>query len=250
MKVFCVSGYHHTGKTTVVISLIKALRGRGYTVSTIKDIHNEQFTMETEGSNTWQHWEASDNLVFARGLKETYLIWHKRLTLEEMLKKLDSDFVIIEGMKSLPLPKIICAENDSQLNELVDDTVFAVSGKFANKPENEYKQLPVLHHERDISTLTDLVIEKVLPILPYVDPECCDFCGLNCAEFTKALLKGERKRGECIDALQERLHLKINGKEIPMVQYVEKTLRDVITAYINNLKGIEKGEVEIAFNSE
>ena len=47
MKVFSVAGFHHTGKTTLVVELIKELRRRGFSVTSIKDIHNENFTMGT-----------------------------------------------------------------------------------------------------------------------------------------------------------------------------------------------------------
>ncbi len=97
MKVFSVAGYHRTGKTTVVVNLIKELKSRGHKVVSIKDIHNDDFTMEKEGSNSWKHWQASDDVVIARGLNETYQIWHRKLSLNEMLEHLSADFVVVEG---------------------------------------------------------------------------------------------------------------------------------------------------------
>jgi len=49
MKVLSVAGYHHTGKTTTTVELIKELKKRGYKVASIKDIHAENFTMEKIG---------------------------------------------------------------------------------------------------------------------------------------------------------------------------------------------------------
>ena len=156
MKVFSVAGFHRTGKTTVVVNLIKELKNRGYKVVSIKDIHNEDFTMEKKDSNSWKHWQASEDVVIARGLKETYQIWHRKLNLNEMLEHLSADFVVVEGMESAPLPKIICAENKEQLDELVDGTVFAISGKFADS-ENKFNDLTVLNSKQDIIKLADLV---------------------------------------------------------------------------------------------
>ena len=121
MKVLSVAGYHHSGKTTAVVSIIKELKKRGYKVQSIKDIHYEDFTMETPTSNSWKHWQASDDTVIARGLNETYKIWHRHLGLPEMLLEMQADYVIVEGMKTAALPRIICAKDDEQLAELVND---------------------------------------------------------------------------------------------------------------------------------
>jgi molybdopterin-guanine dinucleotide biosynthesis adapter protein len=143
MKVLSIAGFSQTGKTTLTVNLIKELRKRGYTVSSIKDIHFDEFTMETPGSNTWKHWEASDETVFAHSQKETYQIWHHALSLKEMLEHMRTEYVIVEGMKEAPLPRIICAETEEDLAKLVDETVIAISGKIADKMK-EYKDLPIL----------------------------------------------------------------------------------------------------------
>src|SRR6056297_2472352 len=97
MKVLSVGGFSQSGKTTTVINLTKELKKRGYRVVTIKDIHFQNFTMETEGSDSWKHWQASEDVVFARGQEETYQIWHKKLSLREMLEHLSADYVMVEG---------------------------------------------------------------------------------------------------------------------------------------------------------
>ena len=62
--------------------------------------HNENFTMEKKGSNSWKHIQAGSNTVIARGINETYQIWNRQLSLNEMLSHLKSDYVVVEGMKS------------------------------------------------------------------------------------------------------------------------------------------------------
>ncbi len=241
MKVVSVAGYHHTGKTTVAVNLIKELRKRGYTVSSIKDIHSEKFSMEKEGSNSWKHWEASQDTVFARGLNETYQIWHEHLSLQQMLSKLETDWVVVEGMKTAALPRIICAQDTSQLVELLDDTVFAISGKFAND-EKKYKNLTVFDAEKEISAFTDLVEEKVFDVLPLPKNECCGECGMSCYEMVGAILNGRRNREDCRMDNDTKFELLINDDEIKLVPYVQRTLRDVIIAYLQNLKGFKKGK--------
>jgi len=242
MRVFSVSGFHHTGKTTVVSALAGELRRRGHRVQSIKDIHNETCTMETTGSNSWRHWEATGETVIARGLAETYQVWHRQLDLSEMLSRLDADFVIVEGMHEAPLPRIITAETTSQLDEMLDDTVFAISG-IISETLGEYRELPVLHSERGLRDLADLVEARVFPMLPLVVDDCCRRCGLTCRGLTEAILRGERRRSDCVLDHFDRLILTLDGEEITIVPFVQETLRDIVLGYCRHLKGFRSGEL-------
>lgn len=248
MKVFSVSGLHHTGKTTTVIQLMNELRRRGYTVQSIKDIHSDKFTMEKVESNSWKHWKASNNIVIARGLNETYQIWHKKLTLNEMLKHLDADYVIVEGMKKAAIPKIFCAKSKSQLDEYVDDTVFSISGVYAND-NNKYRNLPVLDSTKDIIQLTDLVERKVFEVLPLAKPECCSECGFSCYAMVGKILTEEKSRDDCKTDRNLEVEVRFNHELINIVPYVQSTIKDVIKALTKNLKGYSKGDrIDITIN--
>lgn len=241
MKVFSVAGYHHTGKTTVSVELIKELRKRGFEVTSIKDIHNEDFTMEKKGSNSWKHAQASGDTVIARGISETYQIWNRQLSLNEMLSHLKSDYVVVEGMKNVALPRIICATNKKQLEELVDGTVFAISGKYADD-HDKYNDIKVFRSKDQINELTDLVIEKVFHVLPLPKPECCSECGMNCREMVSGILAGRNSREDCKTDRNLDIQIEIAGKDINIVPYVQNTLKDIIKAYVKNLKGYQIGD--------
>ncbi|MFO7659707.1 MAG: molybdopterin-guanine dinucleotide biosynthesis protein B [Candidatus Cloacimonadaceae bacterium] len=245
MKAFAVIGYHHSGKTTVVTSLVKALTEKGYKVATIKDIHNEDYRVDTEGKNTWQHIQAGAVMTFARGLHDSALIFPQPLSLKEMTALIQCDYLIIEGMKSAPVPKILCAESAEQLEELYDDTVFAVSGKLANG-KTEWQEPPLLDVATDLDKLTDLVEKKVFDLLPDSDPDCCSACGLNCYEMVKAILKGERLRTDCKTDSAQQVSLAIDGKPVVIVPFVQNLLKDVLLGFISNLKDINpQGNIKI-----
>ncbi len=249
MKVLSIAGYHHTGKTTVAENLIKELRRRDFTVQSIKDIHNEQFTMEREGSNSWRHWEAGSEVVFARGLNETYQVWHSQLTLKEMLERLDADYVIVEGMKEEPLPRIICAETFEQIDELLDGTVVAISGKVSNNYDT-YKGVPILHPVKDIKKIADIVIANVFKVLPMSDDSCCTACGSTCRDAVTRILSGEMKRTDCVAESDRKISIRIGDKDISMVPFVQDIIYDAIYGMVKNLKGFSQNEIQIVMKPE
>lgn len=245
MKAFAVIGYHHTGKTTLVNGLIKSLVSRGYKVATIKDIHHEQYKADIAGKNSWQHIQSGSQLTFARGLYDTALIFPKPLTLREMVSFLSCDYLIIEGMKDAPVPKILCAESEVQLEELYDDTVIAVSGKIAEQGLN-WQEPKLFNTEIDTESLTELIIAKVFEILPDNDSACCSECGMTCYEMAAAILSGEKKRSDCKTDGKTQINLSVDGKNIKLVPFVQNLFRDILLSFIGNLKDVNpQGNITI-----
>lgn len=239
MRVVSIIGYHRTGKTTTVVNLISELRKKGFSVSSVKDIHQDGFTMEKKGSNSWLHLEASESTVFARSHDETYQIWRKQLSLKEMLERINTDWFVLEGMKNEPVPKIVCAESIEQLDELVDDSVIAISGKISDQM-HLYKGLPIISNITEMAQLTEIVISKCFEVLPLSDPECCSFCGLTCDGMCKAILKGVKTRDDCRSSKRKKLTLSINDSPIDIVPFVENTLEGILRGYLSNLKGYKE----------
>ncbi len=239
MKAIAVIGYHHTGKTTAVCTLISALTQKGYSVSSIKDIHAESYRADTEGSNSFKHAAAGSEAVWARGLKDNALIIPGRIELPQMLTHLSSDYLIIEGMKTAPVPKIVCAETESQLDELIDETCIGISGLIADRLES-YKGLPVFCLQKNMDAFVSKVLDRAFPILPASDPDCCSACGKDCYSMACDIVQGRSQRSDCVQDSASELLLKVNGKEITIVPFVQKLLRDSILSFVHNLKGVDK----------
>ncbi|MCB5230737.1 MAG: molybdopterin-guanine dinucleotide biosynthesis protein B [Candidatus Cloacimonas sp.] len=244
MRVISVGGYTKTGKTSTTTLIISELKKRGYTVSSIKDIHFEAFTMEREGSDSWQHRDAGAEAVIARGLKETFYIRPKKMPLSDMLAMFDTDWVVIEGMKREPLPKIIAAESIEQLEELVDKNTFCITGKIS-KELKEFKGVPVLDNFEQADEIMKLVEEKVFEVLPLADEECCTECGFSCFDMVGEILAGRMKREDCKTDHKQDIKLYVAGKEITIVPFVQRILKTMVTGFVSNLHGYKEGEIEI-----
>lgn len=216
MKVFSVIGISKSGKTTTIENIIKELKKRNYTVGSVKEIHFEKFKIDTEGSNTYRHKEAGSQLVTARGIFETDVLFQRKLSINEILSFYNHDFVILEGVSDTCAPKIVTAHNVEGILEKMDETTFAISGQISDRLL-EYEGIPVINSLTNIEKLVDLIEEKVF----------------------------EAERRDC--ALTDKnITLKIEGKEIAMVPFVQSVLINTIEGIAKELHGYtENGDIEI-----
>ncbi|MDP3114798.1 MAG: molybdopterin-guanine dinucleotide biosynthesis protein B [Candidatus Cloacimonadaceae bacterium] len=238
MKAIGIVGYHHTGKTTMAVAVIRELTQRGYKVASIKDIHNESYRADSEGSNSWKHAKAGATQVFARGLQDSALILTPSPDLKDIIPLLTADFLVIEGMKHAALPKIVCAETTGQLDELIDETTIGISGKIASELES-YHNLPVYCLQNNLEQLINDILTKTFEILPQSDPDCCSACGKSCFDLAADIVQGRAKREDCVLDGKKRLRLYVNDREIVIVPFVQNMLKDVISAMTDNLNGID-----------
>lgn len=218
MKVLTVVGIHHTGKTTIVEKITEELRRRGYTVGTVKEIHFEDFAIDTEGTNTHRHKMAGSQLVTARGLYETDILFQEKLSMDRILKFYDHDYVILEGVTDIKVPKIISATTEEEVLERLDENTIAISGKISNRLK-EFKGLPVINPIENTKELVDLIEEKVEDYIkePY------------------------------------NIKLQIGERDIEMVPFVKNILVNVVLGLVKELKGYEEGKdikIHLSVNRE
>ncbi|MCK4260368.1 MAG: molybdopterin-guanine dinucleotide biosynthesis protein MobB [Halanaerobiales bacterium] len=249
MKVFSVFGISGTGKTTTIENIIRELKKRRYSVGSVKEIHFEEFAIDLTGSNTDRHRKAGSELVTARGFHETDILYPEKLSIDEILSHYHHDYVVLEGVIDRSFPRIITASTIEEIDERIDGYVFAISGRIANEL-SEYRGLPVINSMTDVDVLVDLIEEKVFHKLPDFPAKCCKACGLDCRELGIKILKGEAKREDCVIS-KGNVKLFIDQKEVEMVSFVQRILRNAVLGVVKELDGYKPGvniEVKIDGN--
>lgn len=161
MKVFSVIGISKSGKTSTIEAVVNELRRRSYSVGSVKDIHFAGFAMDQPGTNTYRHKMAGAQLVTARGLSETDIMFQKRLSLTEILRFYEHDFVVLEGAYDFLGPGLIAAIETEEIDARIRETVFAVVGQISNRL-TEYRGLPVINAMTEPARLVDF-IEQCVP---------------------------------------------------------------------------------------
>jgi molybdopterin-guanine dinucleotide biosynthesis protein B len=163
MKIVAVYGSSKSGKTTTIVEIVKELRLRGYLVATIKNIHANDFVFDTVGKDTWRHWKAGAEVVGLRAPTESILMIKRSMTLDELIRHIHSDYLVLEGFRGTALPKILCARDEKDVEGELQDTVFCISGAVSAQL-SVYKGIPVINALLNAAELVDLVERRSLKL--------------------------------------------------------------------------------------
>lgn len=162
MKIFTIIGYTNSGKTSTLIEIIKELGNRGYNVNSAKHVHLANFSIDTEGKDSWKHREAGASIIAVRGDSETAIIYKKLLNVMELLPHFSGDFLALEGFSDEKLvPKILCSINLADLEERFDETVFAISGIISAEIK-EFKGIKAINGLTNLKELVDLIEKNAI----------------------------------------------------------------------------------------
>ena len=110
MRVFGIAGFKNSGKTTLIVALLRELTARGYKIATVKHAHHD-FDIDHPGKDSHQHREAGANEVIVASsrrwahIKE--LVDEPEPDLADLLKHVgDVDLILVEGYKHGDHPRL------------------------------------------------------------------------------------------------------------------------------------------------
>ncbi len=210
LPILCIVGASNSGKTTHLEKLIPALSRRGYRIGTVKhDVHG--FEMDREGKDTWRHRKAGAGTIAISSPSQVASIRQvdAEMALEELVGRYfwSEDLLITEGFKRSRFPKI---------------EVF----RKAIEPQ------PICRSEDNrIAVVTDDAVEVDVPVFRFdqVDP---------LADFIEARYLRDRKA--------HRVTVLLDGKKLPMNDFVRDFLAGGIHGMLSSLRGWEDpGKIDI-----
>ena len=109
-RVFGITGWKNSGKTTLTEQLVAELTARGWRVSTVKHAHHA-FDIDREGTDSFRHRQAgAGEVAIVSGVR--WALMHElrgeeEPRMEEVIARLGPcDLVLVEGYKREAHPKI------------------------------------------------------------------------------------------------------------------------------------------------
>jgi len=225
--IVAVVGSSEAGKTTAIEVIIKGLTEKGYTVASAKRIPEPEFTIDTEGKDTWRHAKAGASAVLSVAPKELAFIKKtntKNYSLTQLIAEIpdETDIIIIEGFKNLVgqdmnIPKIVATKTAGETLAALKryKNILAFIGHKLD--EKAVAEIPFVDIRKESEKLVELINKKVA-----------------------VLVERKRKR-------EEKITIKVDEKLLPLGDFVQDIIRNTILAMISSLKGVEiRGEEKVS----
>ncbi len=198
-----ICGASNSGKTTLVVELIRRLTARGLRVGTVKADGHGKAERAVEGKDSTLHTRAGARrtVLLSPGLASTFetpSLQHVHAVDERFA---DCDLVLLEGFKDSPLPKIEAVRRETGSQPLVP----------LKELRAVYGDVPVegIRNFRDPSEVEKFILDEILPG----------------GSRTPAVV------------------LRVNGKRIPLKEHLQEIVAGAVSGTIGSLKGCEDAAV-------
>jgi len=225
--IVAIVGSSNSGKTTALEAIIKGLTKKGYTVASAKRIPEPEFTIDTEGKDTWRHAKAGASTILSVAPNELTTIKKvdtKKYTLEQLISEIpdQTDIIIVEGFKSLvgedmTIPKIVATKTDNEISAALEryKNIIAFIGHIPDRKVET--DIPFVDAINETEKLVELVNKKVA-----------------------VLVERKRKR-------EEKITIQIDEQILPLGDFVQDIIRNSVLAMVSSLKGVKiKGEEKVS----
>ncbi len=201
IPIVSIVGKSNSGKTTMIEKLVPELVRRGYRVATIKhDVHG--FEVDREGKDSWRHKQAGAHTVIISSPQKLALIrdMDHDAELAELRDRFvqEVDLILSEGFKRNNQPKIEVFRKEMH-QDLLCTPEDNLLAIASNQPVNIGVPCFALD---DAKGIVDLIERKFLrkPVSP-------------------------------------KIQLRVDGKEIPLTPFVQKSIQSTVRGMLSALKG-------------
>ena len=224
-----IVGFKKSGKTTLMLDLIRELKKRQVKVSAAKFSHHSFDRQDTDTGKIGS--EAVDLAGLAEN--QTFFSWPGKKYLPDLVPLMSGDVLLVEGGKGLGwLPRVLTLKSPEEAADLDNGLALATFGRV----RTDY-----LLHLESVAMLADLMLQKGF-ILPGLD---CGSCGHEaCSGLAAEIVSGNAGREDCL-ARGDSLEIRINGKTLGMNPFVGRVISKSILGMLSELKGYSPGKVEI-----
>lgn len=244
-----VVGYKKSGKTTLVKTISRILQEQGYKVLPIKHIPHKEFTIEKDpNKDTAQLLNTINITAYIAESGETGLLLRcesieKSIdTIYRIAAALEANVLIFEGFRELFLKdeytlKIICIKTIEEIKDFDNIEGPYIFCTLSNINDSRIVRLP-----DDLNILRRLVLSyiDVMNILRKLPKINCGKCRAgSCLKMAELIYRGMATLQECKVLSQRKgVKLVVNDAEIPLNEFVQKLLKNVVKAFIQSLKGV------------
>ena len=160
MRVFAISGYSGTGKTTLVEEIIKSLVASGHTVATVKSSKHK--AGPDQGTDTWRHLQAGSSMTIFLGPAPEQQSFKDRIGPDDLSELIKYDYLIAEGLKSVNIPRLWCVGDSELIHDDIPVNTWGIVA-WSDRAALPGLDLPVFHSD-EIDKLVEIVKKRSVEI--------------------------------------------------------------------------------------
>ena len=150
------TGPSNSGKTTLITKVAASLIDRGNRVSIIKNDPKDKAVVDVEGKDSYKFSQTGADVVVTSPSRTTYFS-QRHQELDEIIRIFDDfDFLLVEGLKNLPLPRISIFRSSIDRDYIPYMNALAIDSSIKHADEELPEEIDVL----DLNN-TDEVIEWI-----------------------------------------------------------------------------------------
>ncbi|MGB6329625.1 MAG: molybdopterin-guanine dinucleotide biosynthesis protein B [Halarcobacter sp.] len=150
------SGPSNSGKTTLVAKVSNILQDQGYKVCIVKHDPKDKARFDKPGKDSDKFSQTGANVAVVSPSRTT-LFKQSTSSIEEIIELFgDFDFLLVEGLKTLPLPRI------SIFRDRLDEAYFPVTDAIAHDDTINSNEIPSNIDKLDLNNPEEVIswIEK------------------------------------------------------------------------------------------
>lgn len=149
------SGPSNSGKTTLIVKVSNILQDRGYKVCIVKHDPKDKAVFDKEGKDSHKFSQTGANVAVVSPTRTT-LFKQSSSSIEELIELFkEFDYLLVEGLKTLPLPRISIFRNS------LDEAYFNVTDAIACDDTINTTDIP--------STITKLDMNNAEEVIEWIE---------------------------------------------------------------------------------
>uniref|UniRef100_UPI004047692E molybdopterin-guanine dinucleotide biosynthesis protein B n=1 Tax=Aliarcobacter sp. TaxID=2321116 RepID=UPI004047692E len=149
--VVAFSGPSNSGKTTAIVKVSSILQDCGFKVCIIKHDPKDKAIFDREGKDSFKFSQTGADVAVVSPNKTT-LFKKSTSSIDEMIEIFnDFDYLLVEGLKTLDLPRISIFRNR------LDESYFAVTNAIAFDETIDENEIPINIDKLDLNNPEELI---------------------------------------------------------------------------------------------
>ena len=119
------TGISNSGKTTLITKISYTLQQKGFKVAIIKHDPHDKAIFDTQGKDSWKFYQTGAEVAVLSNTRTT-IFKRSYSSIQEIANYFSNfDYLLVEGLKTLPLPRICVVRNK------IDSNYFDISDTLA-----------------------------------------------------------------------------------------------------------------------